>query len=168
MIDQSRWRTIMGHWATGVSVVTSMGPRGPRGATANALTSLSLEPPLLLVCFDHGSNTLQAMRASKRFAVNVLSEGQVDVSRRFALKDPGGGKFAGVPYILSHDTPVIEGCLAWVVCNVEEELRGGDHAIVLGSPIDGDVAESLEPLLFYRGAYTGLAAEASRPLPDAL
>lgn len=153
MIDQSRFRTLMGHWATGVTVISSMGPRGPRGATANAITSLSLEPPLLLVCFDFSSNTLQAVRESKRFAINVLATSQEAVSRRFAIKEPEDEKFADIPHALSHGTPVIDGCVAWIVCDVEEELRGGDHAIVIGAPLDGDVAAGLEPLLFYRGGY---------------
>ena len=153
MIDQSRWRTLMGHWATGVSVVTSMGPRGPRGATANALTSLSLDPLLLLVCFDFGSNTLQAVRESGRFGVNVLSLSQEWIAQRFALKAPDDDKFRDVEFSVSHDVPVVDGCIAWVVCDVREELRGGDHAIVIGAPLEGDVAEGLEPLLFYRGAY---------------
>lgn len=157
MIDQSRFRTLMGHWATGVSVITSHASRGPRGATANALTSLSLEPLLLLVCFDFASNTLQAVRESNRFAINVLSASQETISRRFAIKEPEDEKFADVPYALSHGAPVIDGCVAWVVCDVHEELRGGDHAIVVGAPIDGDAAEGLEPLVFYRGAYTRLA-----------
>jgi 3-hydroxy-9,10-secoandrosta-1,3,5(10)-triene-9,17-dione monooxygenase reductase component len=160
VIDQSRWRTLMGHWATGVSVVTSQGDAGPRGATANALTSLSLDPLLLLVCFDRASNTLQAIRTSGRFAVNVLTTTQEDVARRFALKEPEDQKFREVAYALSHETPVIDGALAWVVCRVEEELRGGDHAIVIGAPLDGDVAEGLEPLLFYRGSYLRLGGDA--------
>lgn len=147
----------MSHWATGVSVVTSVGGGLARGATANALTSLSLDPLLLLVCFDHASNTLGAVRESRRFGVNVLSTAQEEIARRFALKAPEDEKFREVPYALDHGVPVISGCVAWVVCDVEEELRGGDHAIVIGSPLAGDTAEGLEPLLFYRGAYGRLS-----------
>jgi flavin reductase (DIM6/NTAB) family NADH-FMN oxidoreductase RutF len=156
-MERARYRAIMGSWATGVSVVTSLGPRGPRGATATALTSLSLDPLLLLVCFSHASNTLQAVRESGRFAVNILSAGQEEISQRFALKAPEDEKFHEVPYTLSHEVPVIDGTLGWLVCDVHEELRGGDHAIVIGAPLDGDVADGLEPLLVHRGAYRRLA-----------
>jgi flavin reductase (DIM6/NTAB) family NADH-FMN oxidoreductase RutF len=152
MIDEPHWRRLMGHWATGVSVVTSV---GPRGLTANALTSLSLEPPLLLVCFAYESNTFEAVLDSRRFAVNVLSSSQEEVSRRFALKAQDE-KWNDLPYTLVQDVPVLDGALAWVVCDVEQELHGGDHAIVIGRPLEGDVAEGLEPLLFYRGAYQRL------------
>lgn len=139
----------MGHWATGVSVVTSV---GPRGLTANALTSLSLDPPLLLACFAYESNTFEAVRDSQRFAVNILSSEQEEVARRFALKAQDE-KWNDLPFTLVHDVPVLDGALAWVVCEVDRELHGGDHAIVIGRPIEGDVVEHLEPLLFYHGAY---------------
>jgi 3-hydroxy-9,10-secoandrosta-1,3,5(10)-triene-9,17-dione monooxygenase reductase component len=149
VIDESRWRTLMGHWATGVSVVTSV---GPRGLTANALTSLSLEPPLLLVCFAYESNTFESVRGSHRFAVNILASGQEEVARRFALKAQDE-KWSDLPFTLVQDVPVLNGSLAWVVCDVEQELHGGDHAIVIGRPLEGNVAEGLEPLLYYGGSY---------------
>jgi flavin reductase (DIM6/NTAB) family NADH-FMN oxidoreductase RutF len=148
-MDESRWRTLMGHWATGVSVITSV---GPRGLTANALTSLSLDPMLLLVCVDRDSNTLPAIRESQRFAVNVLSASQEHVAKRFALKEQDE-KWGDLAYALVEEVPVLDGALAWVVCEVAEELAGGDHAIVIGRPRGGDVAEGLEPLVFYRGTY---------------
>ena len=156
MIDQSEWRRLMARWATGVSVITSV---GPRGLTANALTSLSLDPILLLVCFAYESNTFEAVRASHRFAVNILSSSQEEVSRRFALKAQDE-KWNELPYAVVHDVPVLDGVLAWVVCDVEQELHGGDHAIVIGRPVEGGHAEGLEPLLFYDGAYRRLGSGA--------
>lgn len=156
MIDEARWRRIMGHWATGVSVVTSLGLAGPRGATATALTSLSLDPLLLLVCFSHASNTLRAVRESGRLGVNILSADQEQVAHRFAVKQPADDKFADIAYTVVCETPVIDGTLAWAVCDVHEELRGGDHAIVIAAPLEGDVADGFEPLLHYGSAYRRL------------
>jgi len=143
----------MGFWATGVSVVTASGEEGPHGATLNALTSLSLAPPLLLVCFDHSARTLGAIRQAGRFAVNMLSAGQEDVSRRFTGKQPMAEKFVGLAWGVVQGAPVIDGCLASVVCDVTEEVEAGDHTIVIGTPIHLASAEGLEPLLFYRGSY---------------
>jgi 3-hydroxy-9,10-secoandrosta-1,3,5(10)-triene-9,17-dione monooxygenase reductase component len=157
MLDEPRYRALMGRWATGVSVVTSMGERGARGATANALTSLSLDPLLLLVCFAHESNTLQAVRESSRFGVSVLSLEQEWIAKRFAVKAPEDEKFHEVSHTVAAGVPVIDGCLAWLACHVHEELRGGDHAIVIGTPFEGDVAEGAEPLLFYGGGYRRLS-----------
>src|SRR2546423_15387001 len=103
----------MGFWATGVSVITSEGDDGPAGATANALSSLSLEPPLALVCFDLSSRTLGAVRESERFCINMLSSGQEDISRLFATKKSQEEKFAEIDHHLVEGAPVIDGCLAY-------------------------------------------------------
>ena len=94
------FRRLMGFWATGVSVITAQGDEGPAGATANALSSLSLEPPLALVCFDLSSRTLAAVRESERFGINMLSAGQEDVSRLFATKKSQEEKFAEIDHHL--------------------------------------------------------------------
>jgi flavin reductase (DIM6/NTAB) family NADH-FMN oxidoreductase RutF len=143
----------MSQWATGVSVVTSKGSTGPRGCTANALTSLSLDPPLLLVCFDLRSNTLRAVRETGRFGVNILAAGQEAVGRRFARKEPVDGKFEGLGYRLEHGVPILDGCLAWIACEVESEQPGGDHAIVLGRPLAGRSDAGAAPLVFFRSSY---------------
>ena len=88
----------MASWATGVAVVTSRDDSGHRGATTNALTSLSLDPLLVLVALDHASNTLEAIRNSGRFCINVLAAGQEEIARRFATKASGEEKLAGVPH----------------------------------------------------------------------
>src|SRR4029077_18709158 len=94
------FRRLMGFWATGVSVITAQGDEGPAGATANALSSLSLDPPLALVCFDLSSRTLAAVRESERFCLNMLSAGQEDVSRLFATKTSQEEKFADIEHHL--------------------------------------------------------------------
>jgi flavin reductase (DIM6/NTAB) family NADH-FMN oxidoreductase RutF len=153
--EQAEWRRLLGHWATGVSVVTSQGEDGPRGCTANSLTSLSLDPLLLLVCFELSANTLAAVRHSGRFCVNVLSADGEAVAREFATKRQDE-KFARAPYTLIEGAPVLDGCSAWLVCAVEDELPGGDHAIVIGRPVRGASTEQ-EPLIFFRGGYWELA-----------
>lgn len=149
-------RRLMSHWPTGVSVLTSRAEGEPRGCTANAVTSLSLDPLLLLACFDLGSNTLEAVRRTGRFGVNILAHDQEDVSRRFAGK--GASKFEGLEYRLEAGVPVIEGALAWIACDVRDELDGGDHAIVTGVPVCGDVREGGHPLVFFRSRYGSVAA----------
>jgi flavin reductase (DIM6/NTAB) family NADH-FMN oxidoreductase RutF len=150
-------RRLMGHWATGVSVLTSNCQGGPRGATANAVVSLSLAPPLMLACFHEGSQTLAAVRESRRFAINVLGAGQEPISHRFATKDPL--KFEGVRYRAVEGAPVLEEALAWLVCRVTEELLGGDHVAVIGAPLAGAAKEEGEPLVFFRSRYRTLVLD---------
>ena len=123
----------MGHFATGVTVVTASGPDGPVGMTANAVCSLSLDPLLALVCFANGARTLRVVREQRRFGVNVLAAGQEDLAHLFASKPPEGEKFAGVQHTVHDGIPVIEGTLAWVGCTLEQLIPGGDHTIGIGA-----------------------------------
>jgi flavin reductase (DIM6/NTAB) family NADH-FMN oxidoreductase RutF len=125
-VDGRDFRRVMSFWATGVSVVTAEGKQGPAGATANALSSLSLDPPLVLVCFDLSSRTLGAVRESERFCINVLAEDQAEVARIFATKKSQEQKFAATRHRSVRGTPVIDGCLGFLVCSLDSELgRGG-------------------------------------------
>ena len=155
-MDAAEFRRLMGFWATGVSVITAQGDDGPAGATANALTSLSLEPPLALVCFDLSSRTLHAVRESERFCINMLAAGQENVSRLFATKQTQEEKFAEIDHRLEHGAPVIDGCLAWLVCALDSELRRGDHVVAIGRLLGGGMDEEANPLLFYRASYLTL------------
>jgi flavin reductase (DIM6/NTAB) family NADH-FMN oxidoreductase RutF len=152
-MDAQELRTAMSRWATGVAVVTSRDGGGPRGATTNALTSLSLEPPLVLVALDRGSNTLAAVRASGRFCINVLAAGQDELARRFATKASGAEKLAGVEHELHDGVPVLAGTLGWLACDLERELEGGDHAILIGRPLTGGGDDDAVPLVFFGGGY---------------
>jgi flavin reductase (DIM6/NTAB) family NADH-FMN oxidoreductase RutF len=152
-IGADELRRFMGAWATGVSVITAEGADGPAGATANALSSLSLEPPLVLACFDLSSRTLSAVRDSERFCINILAEGQESVSTLFATKKSQEEKFAEVEHRSVQGTPVIAGCLAYLVCTLDSELRRGDHVIAIGCVVEGAMDETLRPLLFYRSNY---------------
>ena len=152
-MDMDDYRRVMSHWATGVSVITAQGSEGPAGATANALTSLSLEPPLALVCFDISSRTLHAVRESERFCINVLAAGQEAVSRLFATKASQEEKFAGVTLRSEHGAPAIEGSLAWLLCALDSELQRGDHVVAFGRVLGGGVEHGAKPLLYYRSEY---------------
>ncbi len=152
----------MGFWGTGVSVITAQGASGPAGVTANAVTSLSLEPPLVLVCFDLSARTLHVVREAERFGINILAEEQEDVSRLFATKSSHEEKFAETGYRLEHGAPVLDGCLAWLACELESEFRGGDHTIAIGRVVGGGTTEGASPLLFYRGSYVALPAGSQR------
>jgi 3-hydroxy-9,10-secoandrosta-1,3,5(10)-triene-9,17-dione monooxygenase reductase component len=154
--DRQRYRAVMGHFATGVAVVTGLGADGAVGMTTNALCSLSLDPLLVLVCFDNQARTLPVVRESGRFGVNVLRAGQDAVSGQFASKLPLDRKFDAVDYRLEQGVPVLDGVLAWLVCDVREMLPGGDHTIGIGE-VMGMGHEDGEPLVWYRGAYTSVA-----------
>lgn len=153
-------RTAIGHFATGVAVIASRTADGdPVGTTANAVASLSLDPPLVLVCFDRDSQTLAAVRAHGAFAINVLAAHHREVSAAFAR--PGAGE---VWEALEHrhgasGSPHLHDALATLDCAVHEILPGGDHEIVLGRVLEAAPgAQAHEPLLYYRGAYASLAA----------
>jgi 3-hydroxy-9,10-secoandrosta-1,3,5(10)-triene-9,17-dione monooxygenase reductase component len=152
----------MGEFATGVTVVTSCNRAGaPVGTTANAVTSLSLDPPLLLVCLERTSLTLQALREHGAFAVNVLGEDHRDVSAAFARRGCDGA-WAGVRhYRCATQCPGLSDALGTIDCAVERLYSGGDHEIVIGRVVEIAVHGSADaPLVFHRGAYATL-----QPLP---
>ncbi len=155
-VDPSRYRTVIGHFATGVCVVTAQAPEGPVGMTANAVCSVSLDPLLLLVCFDRGARTLPVVRESGRFGVNVLSAGQEPLAALFASKTPESRKFSGVEHHLHDGVPVLEGALAWLGCDLTELVEAGDHVIGIGAVHLAEAGDG-EPLVWYRGGYGGFA-----------
>jgi flavin reductase (DIM6/NTAB) family NADH-FMN oxidoreductase RutF len=154
--DPDRYRQVFGQFPTGVAIVTCNGPEGPAGLTTNAVTSLSLEPLLLLVAFDNGSRTLAAVRQVRRFAVNVLRAGQEDLARVFASKRVAREKFDAVTHLDAHGVPLLDGALAWLACDLRELHPGGDHTIGIGAVTHMDADTAGEPLVFFRGAYRGL------------
>lgn len=150
-MDPGHYRTAISHFATGVAVVTCP---GPAGATTNAVTSLSLDPLLLLVCFDDTARTLQEVRATGRFVVNVLHAGQEDVARTFASKRPMQEKFDDVAVADADGVPRLADPLAWFACDLHELLKGGDHTIAVGRVRAGGHDPVPAPLLFFRGSYS--------------
>ena len=151
-----RFRDTVGAFPTGVTVVTARGPDGPAGLTTNAFTSVSLEPLLVLVCFDNASRTLPVVEAAGRFAVNVLRAGQEDLARTFASKRLGAEKFAEVTHSEADGVPVLDDALAWIACDVDRLVPAGDHTIGIGAVTAFDVDPAGEPLVFARGEYRGL------------
>lgn len=154
-ISAAGFRHAMGHFATGVTVITSIGPGGePVGTTASAVSSLSLDPPLLLACFGRASNTLQAIRAHGGFVVNVLAASQRQLSANFARGGPAAawdevGHRAGCT-----GSPRLDGVLAALDCTLEHCLPGGDHQIVVGRVWEAETSRrDAAPLLYWRGSY---------------
>jgi len=156
MDDGRRFRDTIGHFATGVCVVTAVGSDGPAGLTTNAMSSLSLDPPLVLVCFDNASRTLPVVREAERFAVNVLAVGQEELAATFASKDlMPAEKFAAVTHSVDHGVPVLDGALAWLACDLRALHPGGDHTIGVGAVTQMGEGSGA-PLVFYRGEYRSL------------
>lgn len=146
------FREAMALVPTPVTIVTAPGDDGPAGATANAVASLSLDPPLMLVCLDHRSRTLSAVRAAGRFAINVLSVEGEDHARSFATQVPHTEKWDGVPHVERSGVPVLENALVWVVCELRDLLDGGDHTIVTGA-VTEMAAPGGDPLIYLDGIY---------------
>ena len=147
-----RFREVMAGVATPVAVVTSMGDGLPHGTTVSAFASLSMDPPMVLVSLDRGSDLLALVRETGRFGVNVLAAAHEDLARLFASKKPEREKFAGIPHTVHDGIPVIEGALAWVGCRLERLIPGGDHTIGIGA-VEAAEAGHGEPLLWFRGGY---------------
>jgi flavin reductase (DIM6/NTAB) family NADH-FMN oxidoreductase RutF len=153
-------RHAMGHFATGVTVITSVDAAGrPVGTTANAVSSLSLDPPLLLVCFDRSSQTLAAIGTHGAFAVNILAEPQEELAANFARRGHAAD-WNGVPHRPGlTGSPRLHDVLATLECTVEHRLPGGDHEIVVGRVRHAHITDGeADPLLFWRGRYASLAA----------
>jgi flavin reductase (DIM6/NTAB) family NADH-FMN oxidoreductase RutF len=146
------FREVFGRFVTGVAVVTSTGPGGAGGMTANAMCSLSLDPQLVLVCFENGARTLPLVREAGRFGLNVLTAEQEELAGVFASKMPESEKLDGVAHRIEHGVPLIDGCLAWAVCELVELIAGGDHTIAIGEVIAMGVGDG-EPLVWYSGRY---------------
>jgi flavin reductase (DIM6/NTAB) family NADH-FMN oxidoreductase RutF len=156
-IERNELRRVMGHFATGVTIITTHSPEGEiHGLTANAFTSVSLDPPLLLISVDKKAESWPYFEASKVFTVNILADDQEGLSRKFAVSGGGSKKFEGVAYHLgANGAPIIEGTLAYIECSLYAAYDGGDHTIYLGEIQQAEVTEG-KPLLFFRGGYRAL------------
>ena len=160
-MDGREFRRVLGHYPTGVTVVTAACDGGPEGLTIGSFTSVSLDPPLVSFCPGHDSDSWARMRHVGSFCVNVLADDQADVSSTFASR--AEDKFRGVATrVEATGAPVIEGCLAWIDCRVEAVHVAGDHDIVVGrvvalGTVDGDSQSALGPLVFLKGGYGRVA-----------
>jgi flavin reductase (DIM6/NTAB) family NADH-FMN oxidoreductase RutF len=155
-IDKNDLRRVMGHFATGVTIVTTVSKSGePFGLTANAFTSVSLEPPLLLVSVDKKAESYPHLEDSKVFTVNILADEQESLSRKFAVS--GGDKFTGVAYHEgANGAAILDGVIAFIECKVYASYEGGDHTLYLGLVEEAQTREG-KPLLFYRGGYRAIS-----------
>lgn len=165
--DGAEFRRVLGHFPTGVTVVTAAGADGPEGMAIGSFSSVSLDPPLVMFCPGHESASWSRMRPAGSFCVNVLGDHQADVSRVFAGKSDDRFDGLGIR-VEATGAPVIEGCLAWIDCTVHAVHDGGDHDIVvgrveaLGVDSAGDGADGAGadgagagrgPLIFFKGGY---------------
>lgn len=158
--DASRlFRDVMGRFATGVTVVAAQTDDGPRAMTANAVSSLSLEPMLLLVCVQRDASMHRVLTEVGAFAVNILARDQRDLSDLFARHGELDQPMGGAPYRSGRTgAPILDGVLAWAECEVADRLPGGDHTIVVGRVVAAAAAPGeQEPLVFFGGRYRTLA-----------
>jgi flavin reductase (DIM6/NTAB) family NADH-FMN oxidoreductase RutF len=161
LVDPATMRRTMGRFATGVAVITTFADGEPHGMTVNSLTSVSLQPPLLLVCFTHGARSAEAVTAAGRFVVNVLSQRQQAVALRFA--EQGEDHFAGLALEYGdHAVPVIPNALAHLECDVDRVIEAGDHVIVLGAVLEVCAREG-DPLGFYGGRFSDVRQHGAEP-----
>ncbi len=158
-LDPRAFRDTLGRFATGVTVLTWDDGEHVRGMTANAVSSVSLEPMLVLVCIDRKTSAHAQLEHTAAFALNILAADQVEVSKAFAQH--GVEDMAGVAYHRNQTgAPVISGALASIECEVAERLAGGDHTIYLGQVVAMEIMRpEAQPLLFYAGRYRALGPE---------
>lgn len=164
MTTPDRFRHVLGHFCTGVTVITTADSDGPTGFTCQSFSALSLDPPLVLFCPAKSSGTWRRIERTGHFGANILAESHRELARRFASKVPD--KFDGVAWSPSPSgSPLLDSALAWVDASVQDVHEGGDHYVVIGrvrdlgtSPRSGDA-----PLLFYRGRFTATKPESGTP-----
>ena len=160
--DSDHFRTVMGHFPTGVTVVTGMNGAAPVGFTIGSFTSVSLDPPLVGFLPQAGSVTMDAIEASGSFCVNVLSIAQSDLCWKFAKSDTDDARFTDVNWHAAPSgAPILDRAVAWIDCAVEETYPMGDHLFVLGrvGALDTDAdGEPPTPLLFFKGSLGGFDA----------
>lgn len=152
-IDPAQFRSVLGHYPTGVCVITGCSREGEAaGLVVGSFTSVSLDPPLVAFFPDRKSSSWPQVRACGHFCVNVLGEDQLDLCRQFAMR--GGDKFAGVSHRISdRGLPLLDGVVAHIECGLEDEIEAGDHSIVLGRVLSLKTERPVGPLLFFKGAY---------------
>jgi 3-hydroxy-9,10-secoandrosta-1,3,5(10)-triene-9,17-dione monooxygenase reductase component len=153
--DPDAFRDALAGLPTGVTIVSAKGPQGPAGATANAVSSLSIEPMLMLACLDRGSRTLLAVQAADSFGISVLHAGQEPIARAFATKAPVAEKWSGVAWSERDGIPAVDDALIWIACDLRDVISAGDHVIVTGE-VRALEARTGDPLVFHGGEYRPL------------
>jgi len=154
-VDDAQFKLAMSHFASGVTIVTTEHDGKPFGMTVAAFSSLSLRPPLVLVCIEKSVRTHEAIAAAGKFAVSILSDGQAEVSNRFASRSED--KFTGVATRRGESgMPLIDGALCTIECTLREHFPGGDHSIFIGEVVGIATSEGA-PLVYYRSGYRQLS-----------
>jgi flavin reductase (DIM6/NTAB) family NADH-FMN oxidoreductase RutF len=157
-LEQAEFRRVLGHFASGITIVTARHQEQLHGTTVNSLCSLSLEPPLVLICIDLCSSIHDLIRESGFFGVNILTEQGEALSRHFARHIPD--KFSGVACSQGvTGVPLLDGNLASLECRVTAQYPGGDHAIFVGEVVAASTASHHQPLLYYRSYYHRLHSD---------
>lgn len=153
----------MSQFATGVTVITTRDISGrPLGSTANAVSAVSLRPPLVLACLRQESETLAALFERRRFAINVLHSSQTELSDRFARR-AGADTWDSVAHRSAEGIPLLDGAIAALECELHDVADGGDHAVVVGQVVALEHADpEADPLLFYGGAYHRIGGRGDR------
>lgn len=155
-IDPDLFRSVLGNFASGVTVVTALDDGVPVGLTAQSFTSLSLDPPLVMFCPKVSSTSWPRIERARLFAANILAEGQDALGMQFARS--GADKFAGVAWSPGPaGTPLLDGALAYIECRIEAVHPGGDHQIVVGRVLGLDADPAKKPLVYFRSAFESLA-----------
>jgi len=150
--DPATYRTVLGHFATGVVIVTAIDGDEPVGMACNSFTSVSLDPPLVLFCAAKSSTTWPRIQAAGKWAANVLDDDGEEICRLFAQK--GADRFARIAYSPGRTgSPILEDAIAFADCETLVEHDAGDHVIVVGRVIELGYQPEGKPLLFYRGGY---------------
>lgn len=153
-ISSAEYRRVLGHFLTGVTIITAIDPDSsePVGLAASSFTSVSMDPPLVLFCAGKTSASWTRIQVAKRFCINVLGDANETISRTFATK--GADKFAGLGWTPGPSgSPVLGDALAWIDCQVHEEVEAGDHVVVIGRVLGLGAKDSGGPLGYYRGGY---------------
>lgn len=154
-IDDAAFKLAMSHFTSGVTVVTTEHEGTPYGLTVASFTSLSLHPPLVLVCIEKSVKSHDAIAAAGKFGVSILARNQAELSGRFASRVDD--KFAGVGIVRGElGVPLLAGAITTLECRVQAQLPGGDHTIFVGEVAEAKSAEG-DPLVYYRSAYRDLA-----------
>ncbi len=166
--DAGAFRTAMGRWATGVSIVTASEQGRDAGLTVNALLSVSLRPPSVLVSLSRDVDTLPVLERTRTFGVSVLRADQRELSERFALPIPSAEKFGGVAVRRGRSgVPLLEGALATLECRVVSTNSVFDHHLVVGEVTDLELGEEGSPLVFFRSGYAAADGANGLRLPPA-
>jgi flavin reductase (DIM6/NTAB) family NADH-FMN oxidoreductase RutF len=155
MVGQQKFRRVMGHFSTGVTVVASRKPNGePVGLTVNAFTSVSLQPPLVLICVHQDADAHDPLLQAGHFGISVLKADQEELALRFSRAEPADRfkdmKVAAGPL----GSPLIQGSLAWMECSVRQVHPGGDHSVIVAEVMECEAVDG-DPLIFFRGSFMG-------------